>query len=214
MLLHVLDAHLLGGSVTQRRTVGVQICETCQESGCFYLTYPPTHATLCQQVLQQAHTFFDLPLSNKSQIDIRLSPHFRGYSQMKNQRDWREQVHFGLEQPAAYLNGRSPAYRQLQGPNLWLLELGNGWRNTMLSFLGAVGILGQQVLSTVALALELPENYFAALAEEPPYLLMKLICYHPLPVNQPLRIGVAPHCDWSWMTFLLQDNTGGLQVQS
>jgi isopenicillin N synthase-like dioxygenase len=44
---------------------------------------------------------------------------------------------------------------------------------------------------------------------ERPYLLMKMICYHP-----GNRLGVAPHCDWSWLTVVHQDDAGGLEQQN
>ena len=34
------------------------------------------------------------------------------------------------------------------------------------------------------------------------YLLMKLFHYHPQLPDQPRRLGVAPHCDWSYLTLL------------
>lgn len=211
--LPILDGRLLNGSIEQRRMFSEQLINLCQQVGYFYLSQHSISTTLCKQILEKSRELFALPRTNKSKIHIRLSPHFRGYSEMKNERDWREQFHLGLEEPAIYCEPDAIEYRKLQGPNLWLLQLGQDWQDTMLSFLNAVGTLSQTILSNLAWTLGLPENYFTMLADEPPYLLMKLLCYHPQVKEQTLRVGVAPHCDWSWMTFLLQDDIGGLQIK-
>jgi len=58
----------------------------------------------------------DLPEQSKRDLAIERSPYFRGYSVMQSSRDWREQIHFGREEPA---RGSQPAPAPLCGPNLW-----------------------------------------------------------------------------------------------
>jgi isopenicillin N synthase-like dioxygenase len=147
-------------------------------------------------MIELARQFFSLPAADKERIHIRHSPHFRGYSEMKNARDWREQIHFGWEHQA----GSHP----LRGPNLWPGALGAEWRSRVLSFLDEAGRTGQRLLAELGLP---------GAADAEPYLLMKMICYHPQPDPDRLRPGVAPHCDWSWITLLYQDDAGGLQEQ-
>jgi isopenicillin N synthase-like dioxygenase len=207
----VLDAGLLEGGERRRRRFAAELRDACRRVGFFYLADHPVPLPLCREVLDGARAFFDLPAGEKAALHIRRSAHFRGYSEMKNERDWREQVHLGLELPAAPADG--PAYDRLQGPNLWPASLGAAWRTTMLSYLREVDALGRRVLAALALSLRLPEESFADPAHDTPYLLLKLICYHTQRADEALRVGVAPHCDWSWLTFLLQDDTGGLQAQ-
>jgi isopenicillin N synthase-like dioxygenase len=47
---------------------------------------------------------------------------------------------------------------------------------------------------------------------EEPYLLLKLIHYRSSGDGAP-RSGVAPHVDFSWITLVLQDETGGLEIR-
>ena len=211
--LPILNECLLHGTIEQRRLFAEQLIDASYQFGCFYLKQHSVSTALCNQVIAKAREFFLLPAEDKSKIHIRHSSHFRGYSEMKNERDWREQGHFGLEKLAAYQPLNDREYHRLQGPNLWLTQLGQDWQCTMLSFLESVDSLSQNILSVLAKMLGLSEDYFTALADEPPYLLMKLIYYHPQVTNQLKHIGVAPHCDWSWITFLLQDEIGGLQVK-
>lgn len=178
------------------------------DPGAFYLTHPPLPPGLCERVLNAARAFFALPAAEKADVHIRRSPHFRGYSEMHNARDWREQVHLAPEWPAVV--DEAPWLR-LQGPNLWPEALDAELR-VLMDYLHAAGELGRQLLLTLARGLGLEESRFLGPTADPPYLLMKLINYHPQPGGGAPRVGVAPHCDWSWVTLLLQDEVGGLQV--
>jgi isopenicillin N synthase-like dioxygenase len=166
---------------------------------------PSVPVARCEQALADAAAFFARPQAEKDALGIGGSPHFRGYSCMHNARDWREQIHFGPEQPCAT---EDVAWVRLEGPNRWPADA--AWRDRMRAYLAAVEGLGHRLLSLVAQGLGLPAHAFAS--EHPPYLLMKLIGYHPQADAQPLRSGVAAHLDFSWITLTLQDDTGGLEV--
>jgi len=154
-------------------------------------------AGIAAEILAAAEEFFALPAEEKDQVHIRRSPHFRGYSVMHNERDWREQIHFARETAP----GTGGGYAQLAGPNLWPAAPGSRWRELVLDYLHQTALVGQRLLRDLGLP-DPPE----------PYLLLKMICYHPQPSSGDPRSGVAPHCDWSWLTLLLQDATGGLEA--
>ncbi len=111
-------------------------------------------------MIDLARQFFALPPADKERVHIRHSPHFRGFSEMRNSRDWREQIHFGLEREA----GPEP----LRGPNLWPEALGPEWRARALAFLDEAGQPGQRLLAELGLP---------GTGDAEPYLLMKMICY-------------------------------------
>lgn len=177
--------------------------------GAFYLADPPLPAGVCDRVLDVARRFFALPSGAKAAVHISRSEHFRGYSEMHNERDWREQIHLAPELPPA----TGPDYARLLGPNLWPVELA-GELGVLLEYLAAVGELGDRLLGLVARGVGLLESRLVAPPGDPRYLLMKLINYHPQPGGGPPRVGVAPHCDWSWITLLLQSDVGGLQIRT
>lgn len=157
------------------------------------------------QALADAAAFFALPAPAKAAVGIAASLHFRGYSEMHNERDWREQIHFGSERPA--VAAAEPFWR-LQGPNLWPAD--PVWRARMLEWLHVVEQAGRTVLAKVATALGLAGDAWLG---DDPYLLMKLIAYHPQPAGGAKRQGVAAHLDFSLVTLTLQDAVGGLAVQ-
>lgn len=205
----VLDASLLDAGPEARARFVEQLRDVCHQLGCFQLVNHAVPRALCDEALAVARDFFALPLEEKQALDIGRSPHFRGYSQMKNGRDWREQLHFGREEPAAPPGG--PDCLALQGPNPWPRE--ERFRRVLLPFLQAVEAEGQRLLGALAEGLHLPGDFFARGPSRDPYLILKLIHYLPQPSDSAPREGVAPHCDYSWVTLLLQDAQGGLQVQ-
>jgi len=71
--------------------------------------------------------------------------------------------------------------------------------------------LGNDIMVALALSLDLPADQFNSDFSDP-YVRMKLLHYPPQPDGQ--RIGVGPHRDYGWLTFLMQDDVGGLQVQN
>ena len=181
------------------------LCAALQEAGCLLLRDPAVPTARCEQALADAAAFFTLPQAAKDALDIRTSPHFRGYSTMHNERDWREQIHLARED--AVITG-APFWR-LQGPNRWPADA--AWRARMEQYLAAVEQVGTRLLGKLALGLGQPAKAFAG--PDAPYLLMKLICYHAQPVEQAPRQGVAAHLDFSFVTLTMQDDTGGLEVQ-
>lgn len=166
-----------------------------REEGCFAIRHPLFPAERCAEALALGHSFFALPTAGKEAVSIAGSAHFRGYSEMKNERDWREQIHFGREEAA----GTGPAYRQLSGPNRW--PDGTAWRGAVLDLMRDLECVGREILAE--LGAFLPEA-------ETPYVLLKMIHYHASPGGA-ARPGVAAHVDFSWITLLLQDGTGGLE---
>ena len=160
----------------------------------------------CDAALADAAAFFALPAAAKQALAIARSPHFRGYSEMHNERDWREQIHFGSERVA--LPAEASAHWRLQGPNQWPDDA--AWRQRMLDYLSGVAAVGRALLGKVAEALGLRSEAWLG---DDPYLLMKLIGYHAQPKASPQRNGVAAHVDFSLVTLTLQDDVGGLEVQ-
>jgi len=166
------------------------LARAAREWGCFYVPFGGAEAAV-----ELAREFFARPEGEKAALGIEESPHFRGYSVMRNERDWREQIHFGRE--GAAVDG-AEGYERLLGPNLWPADL--TWRAGVLGLMGELEELGRAVLA--GLGTYLP-------VDEEPYVLLKMIRYHPAAA----RPGVAAHVDFSWITLLAQD-VAGLEVRT
>jgi isopenicillin N synthase-like dioxygenase len=178
-----------------------EVDRALRERGGFVL-HPAVDDVLSARAMKAAHDFFALPAAAKAATAIERSAHFRGWSEMHNERDWREQIHLGRELPAA---GDEPAFRRLEGPNLWPPD--EAWRTTITAYMDAVAALGERILGCAAAALGADASSFVGVARDG-YLLLKLIGYHPQPAAQTKRPGVAPHVDFSWITLTMQDSPG------
>lgn len=208
--LPVIDLQQWHAPGAERTEFLRQLHDACSSTGFFYLKNHGIPPALINAVLRQANRFFDLPDAVKENMHIRHSAHFRGYSQMKNERDWREQAHFSLELPEPA--GNLPDCYRLTGPNLWPENADPAFQRTIPEYLDAVQKLGETLLQAMAASLTLPETAFAHSGSDLPYTLLKLICYYAQPNAIYDRPGVAAHCDWSWLTILLQDEVGGLEI--
>jgi len=158
-----------------------------------YITHPLFPASRIAEALDLARAYFALPVAEKREMAIERSPHFRGYSEMRNDRDWREQFHFGREEMAVE---SGPVYEQLRGPNLWPRD--GGLRDAVVRLMADLEIVAREVLGEFR--------------SDSPYLLLKMIHYPVSPDGVP-RSGVAAHVDFSWITLVLQD-ADGLEVRN
>ncbi|MFO1076987.1 MAG: 2-oxoglutarate and iron-dependent oxygenase domain-containing protein [Planctomycetota bacterium] len=160
----------------------------------------------CRAALAAAGAFFALPAGAKDAIHIRRSPHHRGYSVMHGERDHREQVHFGREEPARQTGA---PHDRLRGPNQWP---DGPLRAALEPFLLAVERAGTGLSAAIAGGLGFARDPLTAAGA--PYVLLKAICYHPQSGDAPPRPGVAAHVDFSWLTLTLADATGGLALRA
>jgi isopenicillin N synthase-like dioxygenase len=170
--------------------------------GGFFVELSGAAAGLPAGMLAASHAFFSLPDGDKRALAIERSAHFRGWSQMHNERDWREQLHLGRERPAA---DERPEFRRLEGPNLWPEDA--AWRGVVAGYIDAAARIGGAILDALARALGVGAGCFARVGSDG-YLVAKLIGYHPQQEARAARSGVAAHVDFSWLTINLQDSAG------
>lgn len=184
-----------------------EVLAALQQHGAAMVVDPAVSAERCDRMLADAAAFFALGAASKAELAIEGSPHFRGYSRMHSERDFREQIHFGHERPPEV--GRGESFSRLQGPNRWPGD--PAWREGLLEYMGAVEQVGHRLLQKIAAALGLDHRRWLG---TDPYVLMKCIGYHPQVAGGVARRGVAAHLDFSLVTLTLQDDTGGLEFCS
>jgi isopenicillin N synthase-like dioxygenase len=101
----------------------------------------------------------------------------------------------------------------LAGPNQWPDSL-PAFEPMVRAYEAAVANLARKLTRAIALSLGLPENgldhHFAR-----PTTFLRLLYYPPQPPQSPDDLfGSAPHTDYGFITILLQDDAGGLQVRA
>lgn len=101
----------------------------------------------------------------------------------------------------------------LAGPNQWPAGLPD-FKSTVRAYHAALSDLARQLVRAVAVALNAPPDsllpHFAR-----PTTFLRLLYYPPQPPQSPDDLyGSSPHTDYGFITLLLQDEVGGLQVRA
>jgi isopenicillin N synthase-like dioxygenase len=209
-------AGMRSGDARDRATVAAALRAACLDKGFLYVVDHGVAPSLVAEVFAQARRFFALPEAVKAQLHMSLSPQNRGFEPMRGQTleagtppDVKEGFYIGNELAAD--DPRVVAEVFDHGPNLWPADL-PGFREVLMTYFADMEALSALTMRALALALDLPESYFDAFCEDAVSNL-KLLHYPPQPANPlPGEKGCGAHTDWGAVTFLAQDNVGGLQV--
>ncbi|CAN5124735.1 oxidoreductase [soil metagenome] len=200
-----------------------EIAAFSRELGFFYLVNHGVPDRLLDEQLAWGRRFFDQPLEDKLAVDLRLSPVRRGYEPMALQT---LQAGMAPDQKEAYGLGRElgPDHwlmRQaapFEGPNQWPACSpdfdGEGFQTQMETYREAMTGLGRELSGLLAASLGLAEDYFAQALVDPS-VNVRLLHYPPQPPQVPAdRLGCGAHTDWGLLTILLQDDCGGLEIET
>lgn len=203
-------------SSAERDAFLADLRHAARDIGFFYLINHGVDDALQHAVQREARRFFALTESQKEQVAMIHSPHFRGYNRAaseitRGQPDWREQFDIGAERPALLLSDSDPRWRRLQGPNLWPGALPT-LKPALLDWQRAMTSMALRLLRAFAEALQLPADAFDALYGSKPNEHIKLIRYPGQHATQSAQ-GVGAHKDSGFLSFLLQDEQKGLQVE-
>ncbi|WP_236191218.1 isopenicillin N synthase family dioxygenase [Pseudomonas paraglycinae] len=214
--LPILDLSQLDGTPSQRQAFLDDLRHAARDVGFFYLTGHGIDARLLEQVQDYARQFFALPDSEKTAVGMINSPHFRGYNRAaseitRGQPDQREQFDLGAERDVLPLNADSPLWARLQGPNQWPEALPQ-LKPLLLDWQQAMTQMSLRLLRAFAQALSLPEDAFDRLYGDKPNEHIKLMRY-PGQASTASNQGVGAHKDSGFLSFLLQDQQAGLQVE-
>jgi isopenicillin N synthase-like dioxygenase len=212
-IFNLADLRTTGSDADELR----RLRDVLHHDGFFYLDGHGIDRWLIKELIAATKQFFALPLADKCEIEMIRSPHFRGYNRAGQERtrgapDWREQFDINTESAPFLMTATSPAWRRLQGPNLWPTSL-PAFKATLLAYQAAVTRVGIELLEVIARALEQPADAFAQIYQPQPSQLMKIIRY---PGREAALSdqGVGAHRDGGFVTILLQDRQPGLRVRA
>ncbi|CAO3640027.1 unnamed protein product [Mucor hiemalis] len=189
--------------------------------GVFYIKNHGVPLELQQKAFKTIKTFFDLPIKEKLEIELKNSPHFRGYSRLNAEttnykQDNREQLDLGREYPVLPIEN-NPVYAHLRGPNQWPKQVPD-FKENVTDLMEAMTQVGLTIIKAMARALSIDSEDFLSLFSQDYGVRCKLLRYPALnnPVDTPSEhgLGVGPHKDTGFLALLLQDEIGGLQVQT
>jgi isopenicillin N synthase-like dioxygenase len=194
-----------------------ELRDAARQAGFFYITGHDIEPAFLDGLMNSARHFFSLPEPDKLAVEMVNSPHFRGYTRIawertRGQQDWREQIDIGAEQPALARSADAPAWTRLLGPNQWPAALPE-LRPMVLNWQAAATGVLTRLLRAFALSLGQGEDVFEPLYRNDPHVLVKLIRYPGRDLTASDQ-GVGAHKDSGLLSLLLQDDQGGLQVET
>ena len=235
--LPVLTLPPPGCSRAAEAAFAAELREVCHTVGFFYVAGIDAFVspTTRRDALAAATRFFAMPQEKKDAMDYRNSPAFRGYVRLGAENtaglpDLREQVEFGVEAETHPKATDAPPYARLRGPNQWPNEIDcPRFRENASRFLDEARALSTRLTRLLALSLDLPADAFDGVFGDVPNVQMKIARYPPRMTaserrrrtdananenDEAVAFGVGAHTDSGFLSLLLQDDVGGLQVMN
>ena len=213
----------LRGSPADRRKVASEIGEACENIGFLTVSGHGVDEALIAEAQRVARQFFRLPLQEKERIARKPPQFYRGYVGMHTEGLGRMAGTGAADLKEAFAMGPVdvvdiPYYTASEGrshfePNRWP-ERPVGFRVVMEEYYRTMTQLSAHLLGGFALALDLPENWFADKIDRS--ISNIRLNYYPaqeeLPQSGELRAGA--HTDFGSLTILLTEiDSTGLQVR-
>ncbi|WP_457965491.1 isopenicillin N synthase family oxygenase [Arthrobacter sp. D1-29] len=194
-----------------------QLRDATHRVGFFQLTGYGASPGQAEDLLELIKRFFDLPLEERMKLDNRLSPHFRGYTRMgtevtQGRADAREQIDYSPDREPVLDYPPDQPYWLLQGHNMWPDESLPELEPAAMAWAELMSRVGAELLRAIAVSLQLPEDYFDEPFRDTPAWMGKLVHYVGGVVEAAGDQGVGSHADYGFVTLLLQDGVGGLEV--
>jgi len=140
-----------------------------------------------------------------------------GVENTAGRRDEREQIEFGREEPVPSLLADAPLFERLRGPNQWP-EAPHEFRTIVGRWLQEMEALSWSVTRALSASMGLETHALDSLFKTP-HIQAKLVHYpgaagalDSSSAADTGSLGVGAHSDSGFLTLLLQDDVGGLEV--
>ncbi len=198
--------------------VALAIHDAATRVGFFYLCGHGIPQNLMDDAFTVARDFFAMPETAKASVAVDTNQRgwmANGMSTMQGAatHDLKEVFFWGTEVPSDHpdLLAKKPLVAENKWPDAAFPRL----RIELTPYYEAVCSVGRKVLSAIATGFDAPRDFFDRHYDFP-LARGQLVYYPPSTAEDEAeqRFGVAPHTDFGVLTFLLQDNSGGLQVKT
>ncbi|MGW7524878.1 isopenicillin N synthase family dioxygenase [Streptomyces sp. NPDC054783] len=214
--LPIIDLSAAGQGPQARARLHAQLHSAAHDVGFFQLVGHGVTRAETDALLTAMRAFFALPEADRLALDNVNSPHFRGYTRTGDERtagarDWRDQLDIGAERPARVPAPGEPPYWWLQGPNQWPTALPE-LRTAALAWIDKLSSVADRLLHELLAAIGAPADFYDPVFGDRAHPHLKLVRY-PGSAGDGTDQGVGAHKDYGFLTLLLQDTVGGLQVQ-
>ncbi|CAM9279218.1 unnamed protein product, partial [Heterosigma akashiwo] len=220
-------------SIYARTEIVEKLKEAFEAFGVFYVRFPGFTEEYASVQVQRAKEFFDLPERIKRTLPAASGGFTRGYIGMGE-----ESGSGRLEVKEAFSYGypwdpHTPPENPLQGANIWPAEtdLPLTWRKFMVSLFHQMVKVAETISEGLSEALGEEKEFLPSICRNGNTIsLMRLFHYFPYKDHlasdvcsdaavgsscslENEKIGSSPHTDWGFLTCIMQDSVGGLQIQ-
>ena len=205
-------------SAVDDRAVATLLNAALSQFGFCYISGHTIATEVTQNLQNSAHEFHLLPIAKKKRLKI--NPYHRGYIESETSQTITSSIESATQpnRSESFMMMREippsdPRFgTQLFGPNQWPDTLIPELKKHCIAYAEAMEKLSLELVQRLSVALGLSPNTLLDLFNDPTYFL-RLIQYPLLDPNDfPAPFGSAPHTDHGFMTLVLQDDTGGLEV--
>ena len=205
-------------SAVDDRAVATLLNAALSQFGFCYISGHTIATEVTQNLQNSAHEFHLLPIAEKKRLKI--NPYHRGYIESETSQTITSSIESATQpnRSESFMMMREippsdPRFgTQLFGPNQWPDTLIPELKKHCIAYAEAMEKLSLELVQRLSVALGLSPNTLLDLFNDPTYFL-RLIQYPLLDPNDfPAPFGSAPHTDHGFMTLVLQDDTGGLEV--
>ncbi|KAJ5690189.1 hypothetical protein N7462_004581 [Penicillium macrosclerotiorum] len=212
------------GTPSDKHAVALSITNAFKTSGFLYLKDHGIPPSVVSRVFASSASFFRRPQSQKDSLGWTTPQSNRGYVAIGREKlgNVEEAEEMDTLRGSPDLKETMEIGREgVEGlPNRWpdhLDDEGKEFKETMQSFFARCKTLHAQIMSAIALGMNLPEHFFDGFVDEGDNNL-RLLHYPAVRKDvfqqNPNQVRAGEHSDYGSVTLLFQDRHGGLQVRS
>jgi isopenicillin N synthase-like dioxygenase len=197
-----------------------EVGHACEHVGFFYAAGHGLDEALIDRAFAASRRFHALPLAEK--VALRLNENNIGYLPMNASVQGASTVHkatrpnrnesFFISHDRGADHPDVVAGLPLRGRNQWP-DGAPGLREDMMAYFTALGAMCDRILPVFAVALGMPEDFFAPFFANEGHANLRFLHYPPQDSDEDNLFGQAPHTDNSFMTALARTEVPGLAVR-
>jgi isopenicillin N synthase-like dioxygenase len=196
------------------------IARTCEDTGFLVIANHGVPPRLVEDTFAVAAQFFARPEVDK--LALKIGKYNIGYlpfgGQIVRHSPVNKNTKPNFSESFYITRDRAPDHpdivnnKPLVGLNRWPPDMPE-FRAATTAYYAAMEAVTRRLVPVVAMALDLPPDYFAEAFAEP-NCTIRLIHYPPHPHPEDNEFGFAPHTDNNFLTFLAQSGLPGLEVRT
>lgn len=207
----------LAGKPGAAEKAAAQLCYAFEKVGFYYLAGHGIPQALIDAQYEAAARFHAMPMEEK--LKVKVNEHTMGYMPIQdtappnalaqNKKPSQNEAYF-LRREREATDPDVISGRRFHAMNPWPHDL-PGFREQTLKYMSTLEALCKKLVPLYALALDLPEDYFAPYFEKPHYILRQSR-YPLLDAADDKIASIVPHTDSGFMTLLPPNKIQGLSI--